>query len=340
MPSMDAFKSDVFSTTSLSSVVEKMDYRPQLLGSLGLFEPQPVQTREIFVDRIDGGLTLIPTSADGAPPSKLERDTRDAVPLRTVRLAKDFTMYAREVQGLRGFGSESELDVVQREFGRRLLRIREDMEYTHEFHRLGALQGLLLDADGSTTIYDYSTEFNESIPAAISFELDVDGTDVHGKCKEIARAMATAARGSFTTSTTIHALCGDNFYDALVSHPNVEKFYLNQQAAQTLQAAQSSIYESFTVGGITFHNYRGSDDGSTVAIPTAEAKFFPVGARDVFKVAYSPHETMEFVNTPGQSMYAMTVLDTQRNMWVNGEIYSYPLYYCQQPRLLHRATLT
>lgn len=339
MATMDIFNNSAFSTTSLSGMVEKMDYTPQLLGSLNIFEPEPVRTRSIFVDRTEGGLTLIPTSADGAPPDVLGKDNRDAVSLRTTRLAKRFTLNAHELDGIRAFGSESELAGVQREYGRRMGRIRNDMDVTHEHHRLGALQGVLLDADGSTVIYDYSSEFNEAIPAAVSFELDVANTDVHKLCKGISRGMARSGKGSLA-GASIHALAGDDFYDALVSHPNVEKFYLQQQAANSLREAQGQIFESFRVGGITFHNYRGTDDNSTVAIPTAEAKFFPVGARDVFKVAYSPLEALGFVNTPGQSVYAMNIPDRERNMWTKGEIYSYPLFMCQQPRVLRKATLT
>lgn len=337
MATMDIFNNSAFSTTSLSGFVQKMPYVPQLLGSLNIFEPTPVRTRSVFVDRTEGGLTLIPTSADGAPPEILDGDDRDAVPLKTTRLTKRFTLMASELDGIRASGTESELMGVQGEYNRRMMRIRADMEVTHEHHRLGALQGLLLDADGSTVIYNYSTEFNEAIPAAIDFALDTATTDVHAKCKEVSRGMARSGKGSLA-GASIHALAGDEFYDALVSHPNVEKFYLNQMAAQGLQAAQGAVFESFTIGGITFHNYRGTDDNSTVAIPTAEAKFFPVGARDVFKVAYAPLEAMGYVNTPGQPIYAMNIPDRERNMWTKGEIYSYPLYICQQPRVLRKAT--
>lgn len=339
MPTMDVFNSNAFSATTLTGNVQKMDYRPQLLGGLNLFDPVPSRTRDIFVDRRDGTLALIPASATGEPPVQLENDTRDAVSLRTVRLAKSTKpIYAAELQGIRAFGSETELEAVETEFNRRLARVNEDMELTHENHRLGALQGKLLDADGSTVLYDYYTQFNESEASAVSFELDVTTTNIRGLCQQITRAMARAARGSFTPQTQVHALCGDNFYDALINHPNVINTYTNWAAAADLR--QNMAFQAFSFGGITFHNYRGTDDNSTVAIPTAECKFFPVGARDMFEVAYSPLETLDFVNTPGQRVYAMTVRDLQRNMWVQGEVYSYPLYLCKQPRVLRKATLT
>ncbi len=340
MTAINIFENNAFSAASLSSVVQKTDYVPNLLGSLDVFDPVPVRTRTIFADRIEGGLTLIPTSPDGAPPESLNKEDRTAVSLKTTRLAKESTIYASELDGIRAHGSETELMQVQREYSRRLTRLRQDMEFTHEHHRLGALQGVLLDSDGTTVIYDYSTEFNEAIPTVIDFNLDTASTDVAAVCRNITRGMARSGKGALMGST-VHALAGDAFYDDLISHPNVEKFYLNQSAARQLMSDQGQIFESFRFGGITFHNYRGSDDNSTVAIPVEEAKFFPVGGqKEVFKVAYSPLETMEFINTPGQEVYAMNIVDRDRGMWSKAEVYSYPLYYCQAPRTLRRAVRT
>ena len=159
MATMDIFNNDAFSVTSLTGMIAKADYQPGLLGQLGIYTKEPVRTRNIFVDRVDGRLKLISTSADGAPPEPLEPDTRDAVSMRTTRLTKRFTLYAYELDGIRASGTESELESVQREYAKRSGRLRKDMELTHEFHRLGALQGKLLDADGTTVIRDYFAEF-------------------------------------------------------------------------------------------------------------------------------------------------------------------------------------
>ncbi|WP_324699794.1 major capsid protein [Novosphingobium sp. RL4] len=174
-----------------------MDFNPQLLGQLGLFDAMPVNTRDIWVDRRGATLALIPSSPVGAPPAELVRDNRDAVPLKTTRLAKGFTIYAEEAQGIRAFGSQTELQSVQGEYLRRM----SDMELTHEFHRFGALQGLLLDADGTTGIYNYYTAFGVAQPAAISFALNVDTTDVRGKCAQLIRLMKRASKGAFTPAT-------------------------------------------------------------------------------------------------------------------------------------------
>jgi hypothetical protein len=335
MATMDVFKNNAFSMTALTGTVEKIDYVPQMLGQLNIFEPMPVRTRDLWIDRREGALALIGVSALGAPPDELVKDSRDAVALRAVRLAKGQTIYAHEVEGYRAFGSETEFDQVQAEYLRRMARVQLDLDLTHEFHRLGALQGLLLDADGVSIIYDYFAEFGFTRPAVIDFDLDNAATNVRQKCVDLKRDMVRNSRGAIMQTTSIHALCGDQFYDDLVDHPTIRATYLNWAAATDLRT--NTAFESFVFGGVTWHNYRGTDNNSTVAIPTNEAKFFPVGARDVFKKAMAPAEFGPFVNTPGRDMYAINILDRDRMAWSRGEIYSYPLYLCQQPQVLRTA---
>lgn len=336
MPTMDAFSGDTFSTRSLTGFVRRMDYKPQFLGSLGIFDPVPSATDLIFVERRNQSLRLIPTSPVGAPPTPRQTGKRDGIPLKIERIATDFTLYAHEVRGVRAENTEDELMPLQTEYARRMGEIRDDVELTEEFHRLGALQGVLLDADGSTVIYDFFSEFGIALPALINFELGTAGTDVRQKCKDTIRLMARGAKGAMGTGTSVHALCGDSFYDDLVSHPNVEKFYLNTGAAPA-QKNGGGAFESYEFGSITFHNYRGTDDNSTVAIASNEAKFFPIGARDVFKVGYAPAEFDPWVNTMGRALYALNVSDRDRGAWQKGELYQYPLYMCQRPEVLQRA---
>lgn len=335
MPGMDVFNSNAFSTISLTAAFQKMDYKPQLLGSLGIFTPRPSRTRDVFIERRSQTLSLIPTSAIGENPTPHAVAQRNGVSLRTVRLAKEATIYAESVQGVRAMGSETELETVQTEFLRNMAEVRDDMELTHEHHRLGAIKGIVLDSDGSTVIYNFWTEMGISQPTEVDFELDSTSTDVRAKCKSIVRAVRRGAKGALPPGAEIHALAGDAFYDALVSHPEVEKFYLNQVAAREL-AASGAAFESFRFEGITFHNYQGTDDNSTVAVGTDKVHFFPVGGRDVFQVAYAPAEFDPWINTFGQDIYGLTIPDRDRGAFVKGEMYSYPLFICARPECLQR----
>jgi hypothetical protein len=258
-------------------------------------------------------------------------------------LAEGFTLYAEEVQGIRAFGSETEFQQVQAEYLRRMGKVRDDMDLTHEYHRLGALQGVLLDADGTTVIYNYFTEFGVTPATPVSFELDVATTNVRQISIDLSRAMQRRSGGAITGTTSIHALAGDAFYDALITHPMVERTYMNWAAAADLRGNNGnagSAFGDFTFGGITWHNYRGTDDNTTVAIDPDEATLFPVGARDVFKKAMAPAEFGPYVNTLGQDTYAMNIPDRDRQAFTRGELYSYPLYFCQRPDLLQTVTRT
>lgn len=339
MATMNAFMGSAFNSISLTGVVDNVDYQPSFLGSMNLFEPVPVRTRDIFVDRRDGQLALIPTSADLAPPTEDQPDPRDAISLRTTRLAKSFTLTAVEIAAIRGFGQESELEAAQSEFLRRMGRLRQDMALTYENHMLGGIQGIVLDADGSTVINNYFTDFAEAQAASINFGLGTNTTDVRGVCSNVIREMARSSRGAFLPSTEVHALVGDTFFDQLRNHDRVRDTYLSHAAASDLR--KSNAFESFSYGGIMFHNYRGTDDQSAVNVAANEAIFFPKGARDFFKKAMAPHETFEYVNTSGLEMYAERKYERDNNpaesRYVKGELYSYPLFICQQPRALRRA---
>jgi hypothetical protein len=56
--------------------------------------------------------------------------------------------------------------------------------------------------------------------------------------------------------------------------------------------------------------------------------------------AFSPGEFLPFVGQPGQDVYAMVVIDKDRQAWARPEIYSYPLFICTRPGMLQRAKRT
>lgn len=336
MATMDIFTSDAFRTVQLTSAFEKLPYIPTTLGSMGIFDPVPSRTRHIAIEKRDGFLTLIPTTPIGAPITQLSNDKRDIRDFRTVRVAKGFTIYAEELNGIRAFGSESELMQVQAEVMRRANRVMNDKALTDENMRLGALQGILYDADGTTVIRNWFTEWGITASATVNWALDVSTTEVRTMCQTVIRAMRRAGKGAFIQGTTeVHALVGDDFYDALISHASVKTTFQNWNAATELRKDIS--FDTFYFGGIFFHNYRGTDDNSTLAIPVGRAIFFPVKAPEVFQVAYGPAEFEPWVNTLGQEMYALTIPDRDRNAHVTMEMYSYPLYICTRPEMLQFA---
>jgi hypothetical protein len=142
---------------------------------------------------------------------------------------------ADEIQDIRAFGSETELHQVQVEVARRMRQLVNDVELTWEHYRLGAVQGIMADADGSPLVNAY-TEFGVAQPAEVALDLaNTLAGALRPKIEAITRAIIRAAKGAFTTGSRIVALCGDAFWDEFVNHVDVRTTFLNHEAAAALR---------------------------------------------------------------------------------------------------------
>lgn len=343
MATINIFKDDAFSLQSMLMAIDAIDFQPQRLGAMGIFTPNPVRTETVSIEKRDNTLLLIQTSQRGAPLANGTQAKRTLRSFNTVRIAESDRINASELANIRAFGTESELQGVQTEVARRLAGpagLQSKVELTLENMRLGAVQGIVKDADGSE-LFNWFTEMGVTQATEIDFDLDnaspASGV-VRKKCNEVVRAMMKAAKGVWTPGTRVHALCGDAFWDDITAHSEVRQTYLNTQQAADLR--MGNAYETFNYGGITFENYRGTDDGSTVAIDTDKAKFFPVNAPGAFMEVFSPGEQFEHIGQLGRSLYPLIVPDRDRDMWADVEVYSYPLHICTRPLMLQRARRT
>ena len=346
MDILNVFRNDAFSTVSLTSWIDRLPFVPTLLGDMDLFTPVPLRTTAMAVEERDGVLVLIQTSPRGAPRIERVNEKRKIRYFTVPRLFHGDTIQSHELQNVRDFvgtGGVAQTVLMQlvSEVQRRLAGptgVLNNLTYTEEYHRLGAVQGLLLDADG-TVINNWFTEFGIIPPTEIGFNLAAGATAATGTirplCNQVKRAMMRAAQGTWLPSTRIIALCGDQFFDAFVNHFDVRTTYLNFVDARQLRGSASfGAFEQFEFAGITWINYRGSDDNSTVAIPVDKVKFFPLGAPGVFQKGMAPGESFEWVNQPGKPRYVRMIPDEKRNEHVDIEATAYPLHICTRPDML------
>jgi len=347
MASMDIFNQNAFKMQTLTDTLNKQDFQPTLLRSMGLTIPRRVRTEAISVEEKSGVLSLIATSERGAPLGQRTTEKRIIRDFRTKRIAKGDRINASEIANVRAYGSETELMQVQAVVSERLngpAGIMRDVELTWENQQLGMIQGIVLDSDGSTVINNWYTEFGVTQATELDFDLD-NATPASGAvrkvCSQVTRQMKRAAKGAWVEGRTgVVGLCGDAFWDDLTAHAEVRTTFLNTQEARDLREGHGEPFEKFRYGGITWINYQGTDDNSEVAIATNEAKFFPVNAPGAFIAGYSPGEWFDVVNTPGNDVYSMIVPDRDRNMFVDVEVYSYPLFMCTRPAMLQRGKRT
>src|SRR5690606_27008676 len=130
---------------------------------------------------------------------------------------------------------------------RKLLRFRQNHALTREFLRMGSLKGQLYDGQ-ARLLYDFYSVFN-IVKKQINFALTTPATDVRAKCDELLDHLEVNLRGE--SMNGVRVLASRRFFDRLVAHPNVEKFYLNWQAANAL----SGQVRAFDFGGIVWEPY-------------------------------------------------------------------------------------
>jgi hypothetical protein len=334
----DVFNDDAFSVVSLTDSINKVPFVPGRLGRLGLFEPRSVATTQVMLEEKNGLIRLIPNTPRGASGTQNQTEKRKARSLVVPHLPQEDKILADEIQGVRMFGSDNQLETIQNVVAQRQATMSRNLDATLENLRVGSIKGIIYDSDGSTVIYNLFTEFGVSQISEIDFDLDA-GSPASGvlrkKCTDVERKIATELGGA--PYSGIHCMCGDAFWDDLIAHPEVRETYLGQQEASELR--NGVAYATFNFGGITFENYRGYI-GSTAYIHTDKAHFFPVGVPGLFLNYFAPADYMETANTLGLPKYMKQAADHRFNKFVDLEAQSNPLPICTRPRVLIQAKRT
>lgn len=338
MATLDIFNSDAFSLTELTQAINDGPYQPGRLGELGWFGEQGIRTLTIAIERKNNVLTLVPALPRGAaatPKGVQKANVRD---VRAVHLPQRSAVYADEVQGIRAFGSETELKAVQDLVNEKLMVMRNDIDITLEYQRVGAMKGIVLDADGATELYNFFTLFGLT-QVTHSMELDQTTTDVRVMCHEAKRKME--AKLGMKPYRTMRAVCSASFFDAFVANADVKKAWDRWQDGgwlrQDLSAGQNGS-AGFGYGGIYWEEYRGGING-TDFIEADTAYLVPEGVPNLFKTYYAPADYQETVNTKGLPYYAKQE-PMDFNKGVELESQSNPLHLCHQPDAIIKLTKT
>lgn len=327
---LDVFKGDAFSVISLTDRVNKLPYVPGRAGQAIDWMEEGVPTTTIMIEEQSGTLTLINPSARGGPGVSVAKDKRKARNLIVPHIQIDDAVMAEEVQGVRAFGQESQVQTVQQIVDARMQQhLALKVDPTLEYQRMGAVRGIILNPDG-TTLYNLFTEFNVAQPAEVAFDLTVAANGaVRKTCTAVVRTVA-AALGAIPF-TGVHAFCSDAFWDDLIANGEVRASYLQQQEASQLR--EGVAYQQLRFGGITFENYRGAVTGTTQFVLTDKAHFFPVGTPGLWRTVYAPADYIETVNTIGLPRYAKQY-PMPNDKGVMLEVQSNPLSYCVRPNAL------
>lgn len=359
----DIFNDDAFGLVAMTAAINNVDHVPGRAGELCFVGAgEGVATTTVAIESRGVALTLIPTSLRGAPAPKEKSDKANIRSVSIPQIKLEDTIGAHQIQGVRQFGSSDVLIGAQDVVNGRLAKMASRHDLTLEYHRLGALKGVILDADGTTVLTDLfelfgfyndnsgvgegsaivynsagvRTSGGQAAPKIFELDLDADNSDpldLRLRTMEITRYIARSAKTIVPATAQYHAFCGDGFFDALISRADVKAVFENT-AEQQIRLGKNYAFQSFEFGGVIWENYRGTDDNTTVGIDSDEARLFLTGVPGLYAEYFAPADFMETVNTIGLPRYAKTAPDTRFNQFVELHTQQNPLPLCLRPQTL------
>jgi len=319
-----------FSLTTLTAVINNLPFKPARIGQLGWFEELGIAETTAKIEQLNGSLGLVSTAPRGGVGEVILGDKRNELTFSVPHIPALAGLDADELQNLRAFGTENQLDSVSAARDRLLAKLRANLELTIEAHRIGALKGLILDKDGST-LQNLFTAFGGSQQTqAMGFS-----TSANSKTREVHTIVLEKIEDALggVPFSGVRVLCSSGFWKALIEDKDVKETYLNTMMASALR--QDPRLE-FTHMGITYERYRGT---SAVKIDDNVAYAVPEGVPGLFVTRYAPANYIETVNTIGLPMYAKA---EERGMGKGYDIEAQtnPLNLCTRPTAIIKLTIS
>lgn len=337
MPSMNILDDDAFSCSSLTATANSLPFVPGQVGALGLFTSEGVTTTTIMVEKRDGSLSIVGESPRGGPGETVGSDKRELFPLRIPHFQRDDTILADEVQNIRAFGSETDLETVEARVSQKIARHTRDLDTTVELIRVGAIKGVIT-GKGGAVIADLFTTLREAAAADISWNFADAAFKPRLKTLDAIESIEDDLEA--TNYTGVHAFCGADFFKALIDHKDVKEAYLGWQKAQELLNKPASRFE---YGGITWERYRTGKkakaaNGAAAFIGANEARLVVTGVPDLFIERCAPADYEETVNTMGVPRYAKQI-PMRNSKGRDLEVQTNIISICTQPKTLRRIVM-
>ena len=157
--------------------------------------------------------------------------------------------------------------------------LRRTIEQQLELIYLSGAQGAMVDGDGVVyhNAFDATTGFGGT-RVSIDFDLGTAATEMKLKCMLVKQSHRLNLNGDVQVGLP-KAYVDNTFFNAFVTHPTVSQFYLQWQAANTLQGWRTVLYSEESKWINYDANWTGADGTPIVGIPAGEGFCIPSGRR-------------------------------------------------------------
>lgn len=290
-----------FTVVDLTSEIETLPTIWGRINELGVFPTKGVTSEFVEIGIRDGVIYPLSAKERGSEGDLGVVPGERSIILKVPHFPDLEVIKPEDLQDKFVFGSgRKRLASVETATADKLVALRRRHDITLEYLRMGGLKGLIIDGS-DTVLYNLFEVFGIE-QTVVDFHLDDQATDVGAICDALVDTITLALAGDVMNG--VRALVSQEFFAKFTSHPNVEKFFINWQAATALS---SGPLTEFPFRGVTFEKYiagapnrRGQ---SRRFIAANEGHAFPIGTQDTFLTAAAPPHHVDFVNTEGVEVF-------------------------------------
>lgn len=326
MELQDALETEKFTLSSLTAAINNIEQPPMRLAELGIFEERGIRTTSIEIEFKDGEIIIVPEKERGADGTHTEDRERKLFTFKAVHLPLEASIYADDVQNLRAFGSESELEQLDELIDEKLEDHKLSIDATIEYQRIGALMGKVLGAKGNV-LYDLFKVFGISSTAnkhEITF-----GTGLRQQLRDVKRQSKKNQKG--IKGKRYRGLCSASFMDDLLEDPDFIASFERKEDGQPLR---EDMREGVYWQGVWWEEYDDEVDNKKL-IPDGEAIVFPEDKPKLLLTRFAPANYKDTVNTTGLPYYTNSE-PKRMNKGVDLESQSNPINVCTNPLAVRR----
>lgn len=295
---LDYLQAPEFADDRLTESINIPPYRTGRPAQLGIFSDEPIATTYVRLGYSSEEITIIPARERGGESNLNMRGDKQGVMIEIPHFPLDDKITPSDVQNILAWGPERALETLASVVNNKLTSIRAKHDATHSHLDWGALNGMVIDAEGKLLL-DLYGRFGIT-QTVINFDLDVDTTDVSAKNRQAKAAVRKALRG--TASSGMIALAGPDFFDRYVGHKWVRES-LKDYPTAAVNPSRDDVQDTFSFAGMRLErveeefNYR-RPDGTFLARPAVaddEAILIPLGTPH-FKRYIAPPDTIADAN--------------------------------------------
>jgi Phage major capsid protein E len=345
MALIDAFAGKAFQMSSLGDAIRVMPNMYGRVGELGLFREKKVATTSVQIEYKNGVLNLLTSSERGGNGGTVGKaPKRNVKPFNLYHWEHDDFIYADDIQNVRAFGQEFQLQALSELVTDKLFTLNGKFDITEEYLLNGAIKGVLVDGDG-TTLLDTFADFGITQQVQ-SFQFSNVNADMGQSLVNVVGYMEDNLLGD--TMTGVTCLASPEWFASYTTHPSVVeafKFY-----GSTQEPLREDVRRRFVHKGVVIEEYRGSasylnpDNTSTVRkfIPAGDARFVPMGTMDTFRLYVGPPDFVNDANkVPVNKRYVKMLADPSgKDKFVGMHAQTNFLPICVRPPLLVRGSST